>query len=165
MRIGLAWAILVALSSAAQSDEPQGPPLVVLQPPINLNELLVWRDGGSLGFKLSDAARRHVTFSVDGRVGSSTVGYFFLNVTHPTQNNGRKLDLGSDTENTLISYLKSWLASNFKPEQLSALAKKEKDVNKLTKDEFNAWHVLRLVENRPKVIKRIKANGKPPSPG
>jgi hypothetical protein len=159
----LAWAILVALFSTANAGQPQGPPLAALQPPIKLDELLVWRDGGSLGFKLSDAARHHVAFCVDGRIGSTTVGYFFLNVTHPTQDNGQKLDLGGDTEKTLISYLKSWLEASFKPEQLTALLLKEKDVNKLTKDEFNAWHVLRLVENRAKAIKRMKEHAQPRS--
>jgi len=150
--------------SATSTDQPKGPLTAALQPPIKLDELLVWRDGGSLGFKLSDAAQRHVAFCVDGRFGSSTRGCFFLNVTHATQNGGRRLDLGGDTEKTLIFYLKSWLAASFKPEQLTAILKIE-DFSKLSKDEFKARHVLRLVESRAKVIRHIKeqAGQNPPS--
>jgi hypothetical protein len=154
--------LLVALS--ANADQPRGSPVAALQPPVKLDELHVWRDGGSLGFKLSDAARHQVAFCVDGQIKSPTAGYFFLNVTHATQNGGQKLDLGSDAEKTLISYLTSWLTATFKQAQRAAILKSE-DVSKLTKDEFNAWHVLRLVENRAKVIQRIKERAQqgPPS--
>jgi hypothetical protein len=148
--MGYALLLAAAMVSTVQGSEGD------LRPPITLEELSVWRDGGSLGFKLSDAHHHHVTFCVDGKAGSPTAGYFFLNVTHATQKGGRKLPLGGDAEKKLISYLKSWLTASFKPERLAAILKTQ-DVGKLTKKEFQAWHVLRLVKNRAKVIQRIKS--------
>ena len=138
------WLLLVLLLSPAiaRAEAP-------LRPPINLNELHVWRDGGSLGFKLSDADQHHISFCVDGKIGSPTAGYFFLGVTHATQNGAQKLDLGCDTEKKLVSYLEAWLATNFKPEQLLGISSTQ-NVGNLKQNEFKAWHVLRLVENRVK---------------
>ena len=129
--------------------EPRGVP--TLERPITLDELHVWRDGGSLGFKLSDAKHHQLAFCVDGKIGSSTPGYFYSNVTHPDQNGGQKLDSGGAAEKTLLSYLESWLASNFTEEQRTAILQ-TKEVGKRTKLEFDAWHVVQLIENRSKVI-------------
>jgi hypothetical protein len=141
-------------TTSDDGGQPQISP-TTLQAPIHLDELFVWRDGGSLGFKLSDANGRHLAFCVDGKFKSPTAGYFFLNVTYADQNGGQKLDLGSDTEKVLMSYLKSWLAANFKQERLAAILKAQ-GVGKPTKEEFNALHVLGLIDNRAKVIDRIR---------
>ena len=90
----LAAAVVSTIQAlGTNGGEPQGVP--TLEPPITLDELHVWRDGGSLGFKLSDAKHHQLAFCIDGRAGSSTRGYFFLNVTHANQNGGQKLDLGA----------------------------------------------------------------------
>jgi hypothetical protein len=143
------------MTKGGAADQPQGRLAAALRPPIKLDELLVWRDGGTLGFKLSDAGGRHVAFCVDRKIKSPIAGHFFLNVTHADQKGGERIDLGSDTEQTLISYLQSWLSTKFTQEQLSDIIK-IRDFRKRTKDEFNASHVLQLIENRAKEIQRVK---------
>jgi hypothetical protein len=144
------------LTSWVQPERTEKQQDSVEQPPMKLDELIVWRDGGSLGFKMSDASGRQIAFCVDGRASSPTCNHFFLNVPHPAQQGGRKLDLGGDEEKQLISYLQSWLDGNFTQAQRTALLQQDKDVDKLTKPEFNTWHILRLIENRPKVIRHMQ---------
>ena len=146
--------------TSANTDQSQGHRVTALQPPMKLDELIVWRDGGSLGFRLSDASGQHLTFCVDHKIKSPTAGNFFFNVTHADQEGGQKLDLGGDAEKQLISYLQSWLETNFTQAQQTNLLQREKDVDKLTKPEFNAWHVLRLVDNWANVIQRIREQEK-----
>ena len=158
----LAWILAIPFASAGIgfSETAKEPELqVVLQSPIKLDELHVWRDGGSLGFQLSDDHDHQIVFCVDGRVKSNTAGYFFLNDIYPQRGNAERIALDGDVERRLISYLNSWLESKFDQKRLATISK-AKEVSKLTADEFKAWHVLHLVENRARFIQSTKASAK-----
>ena len=130
--------------------------------PMVLNELLVWRDGGSLGFVMEDADKERLCFCMDGSIGSATTGYFFLNVTHATEDGGIQLPLDGQREKQLLGYLKSWLETHFDMNDLDKTLASN-NFQALTKDEFKAWHVGRVLKNRPDAVrllrKRIQATG------
>ena len=120
-----------------------------------LRELSVWRDGGSLGFVIGDQSGRKIKFVVDGKIGSSTVGWFFLNTIHTDYRKGIQLPLGGPEEKQLLNYLSLWLDSNFNRKELERLEATGKFPDS-TKEEFKALHVKRLLDNRGKAIERIK---------
>jgi hypothetical protein len=126
-----------------------------LSPPIVLYEVHVWRDGGSLGFEIGDQSGNKISFVVDGKIGSATVGWFFLNTIHTDYGKGRQLPLGGEEEKQLLNYLSLWLDSKFDRKELEYVFSTT-DFRDLTKDQFNAFHVKQLLDNRDKTIEKIK---------
>jgi hypothetical protein len=118
--------------------------------PVVLKELFVYRDGGTLGFILDCADGNELRFCIDGKINSPTAGYFFVDVTHATQEGGVMLSKGGVEEGKLLSLLDSWLEANFTDEQTSRIAQSI-DFNNMTKKEFRAWHIKRLIDGRKKL--------------
>ena len=126
-----------------------------LSPPVNLVELHVWRDGGSLGFVVSDQSGTTISFLVDGKINSTTKGYIFLNTVYMDKAKGIQLPLGGKEESQLLSYLSSWLDSNFDRKKLDALFESP-DFRNMPDAEFKAYHVKGLLENRQRMLQAIK---------
>lgn len=137
-------------------DQQQGMP-AILHPPITLDEYTVWRDGGTIGYRLSDADGNHLTFCIDGKVGSPTKGSFFLGVTHADQQGAQKLDRGAGMEDLLMSYLQCWLEGSFSREQIIAL-RKDPDAKGLSKQQRNAIQISAALEEWPAVSRLRKAS-------
>ena len=83
--------LLVLLFPVVARVDTNKPSVPKLSPPIVLHELHVWRDGGSLGFVIGDQSARKIKFVVDGKIGSSTIGWFFLNTIHTDYGKGIQL--------------------------------------------------------------------------
>ncbi len=120
-----------------------------LDEPINVKTLYVWRDGGSLGFVVNDSTGKNISFMVDGRIKSTTIGYVFLNTTHTSRAKGIMLPLFGKEECQLMNYLSSWLYSNYDEKTLDALFKSP-DLKKMSKKDFKAFHITRLLKYRQK---------------
>jgi hypothetical protein len=131
-----------------------------LKHPMILEELHVWRDGGSLGFVMKDADGKRICFCLDGNVSSTTAGFFFVNVTYPTYNGSLQLSLDGNKERKILTHLRSWLETNFDLKELDKTFR-SKSVGELTRDEFEAWHVKHLLDNRADVVKELKETIQP----
>lgn len=118
--------------------------------PFALDEFQVWRDGGSLSFVFLCGGGEKLSFRLDGRIGSPTAGYFFLEVN----NSKEKLPLGGTKEKSLIAVLEKWLDSKFTDDDLNRISNST-DFPNMTKDEFRAWHIKRVVDGRLKTIKHL----------
>jgi len=118
-----------------------------LKRPVTLTEIQRWRDGGSLGFTLTDRNRKILTFCVDYRIGSKTKGSMFIGATHATHDGAQKVHIGSQTEKALLLLLKSWVDDNFTEAKQSELLERN-TVDGLTRMEFDAWTILRFLKNR-----------------
>ena len=150
-------AFLFPLSICANTNSISGTnAMPVLSPPINLYQVDVWRDGGSLGFVIGDRSAAKIQFVIDGKAGSQTRGWFFLNTTHTDYTKGIKLSLGGEEEQTLLLYLSSWLHTTFTDAELKRIAEIT-DFRDKPQAEFYAWHIQRLLQRRPEVLKRLKS--------
>jgi hypothetical protein len=127
----------------------------ILSPPIILYELYVWRDGGSLGFIIGDHSGIKIKFVVDYKEYSTTWGWFFLNTIHKDRGEGQQLPLGGTEEKQLLRYLSLWLESKFSKQEIDEISA-TKDFRNISKDQLYAFHVKRLLDNRDKVIERVK---------
>jgi hypothetical protein len=147
--------LVLLLPVVAFGGTDAGLSMPTLSPPIVLYELHVWRDGGSLGFEIGDPSGNKIKFVVDGKIGSATVGWVFLNTIHTDYGKGRQLPLGGEEEKQLLNYLSLWLDSKFDRKELEYVFSTT-DFRDLTKDQYNAFHVKRLLDNRDKAIEKIK---------
>jgi len=118
-----------------------------LKRPVTLTEIRRYRDGGSLGFALTDRNGKTLTFCVDYRIGSKTIGYTFIGAMHPTYGGAQKVPIGSQTEKALLLLLKSWVDDHFTEAKQSELLER-KMVDGLTRMEFDAWTILHFIKNR-----------------
>ena len=147
--------LLLISSQAVLSATNTASRVPQLKAPITLVKLDVWRDGGSLGFVIRDAIDTNLSFMVDGKIGSSTRGHFFLYTEHIDFAKGVQLDLGGEEENQIIGYLALWLDANFDRKKLDVLFS-HPDFRNMPKAEFNAYHVKHLIDNRQKMIQAIR---------
>lgn len=118
-----------------------------LRRPVILTEIQRWRDGGSLGFTLTDRNRKTLTCCVDYRIGSKTNGSMFIGATHATHDGAQKVPIGSQTEKALLLLLKSWVDDHFMEGKQSELLERN-TVDGLTRIEFDAWTILHFIKNR-----------------
>jgi len=116
-----------------------------LKRPVTLTQIRRYRDGGSLGFALTDRNGKTVTFCVDYRIGSKTIGYMFIGAMHATYDGAQKVPIGSQTEKALRLLLKSWVDDNFTESKQSELLERN-TVDGLTRMEFDAWTILRFLK-------------------
>ena len=130
---------------------------LLCQEPFVLDEFHVWKDGGSLSFVFICGNEEELSFRLDGGVSSPTNGYFFLEV----DNTWEKLPLGGTKEKSLIAVLQTWLYGKFTVEELEQILKST-DYGNMTKDDFAARHIKRLIDFRPEAIKYLKKQ-RPPS--
>jgi hypothetical protein len=131
---------------------------VACQEPFVLEELHVWRDGGSLSFVFLCGDGERLSFRCDGGINSPTNGYFFLEI----DNTREKLPLGGVKEKGILAVLESWLKNKFTDEDLDRI-RNSTDFSNMTKDEFRAWHIKGLVDFRPERIKYLKNQRTPSS--
>ncbi len=123
---------------------------VSLQPPLTLAELLVWRDGGSLGFVLRDAAGTELRFCVAGPIPASVAGRWFIGATHPSHEGARIIDAGGGVENALRRALQVWVSQHYnQAEQDELLRSGWTPEIAQDKTRREAWHVLRLLRREP----------------
>lgn len=118
-----------------------------LERPVALTQIRRYRDGGSLGFALTDRNGKTLTFCVDYRIGSNTIGSMFIGAMHATYDGAQKVPIGSQTEKALRLLLKSWVDDNFTEAKQSELLERN-TVDGLTRMEFDAWTILRFLKNR-----------------
>ena len=113
--------------------------------PLKLVEINRWRDGGSLGFKISGAKNNQVSFCYNGLIGSADIGFLFVGGTHASQKNSRKVT-SDKVEHALLATLKRWVNQTIKQNRQKELQKLT-IINKLSKTEFDAWTILHFLKN------------------
>ena len=123
---------------------------VSLQPPLTLVELLVWRDGGSLGFVLRDATSTELRCCVAGPIPADIAGRWFMGATHPLHEGARIVDAEGGVEKALKQVLQVWVSQHYdQPEQDELLRSGWTQAIAQSKTRRDAWHVLRLLRRKP----------------
>src|SRR5262249_50800508 len=90
--------------------------------PVEVKEVLYWKDGGSIGLELRDAKGTVHPFALDGRAKKSRS--LFLGVTYPTETNGKRADIWGAEEQELYSVLLRWVNRHPQKEALFDGSKK-----------------------------------------
>jgi hypothetical protein len=144
-------ALVLALFGCQQRTEPiRVDGAAALQPPLTLAELLVWRDGGSLGFVLRDATSTELRFCVAGPIPASIAGRWFIGATHPSHEGARIVDAGGDVERALKRALRAWVSQHYdRAEQEELVRSGWTEEIAQDKTRRGAWHVLRLLRREP----------------
>ncbi|MFA7235443.1 MAG: hypothetical protein WC058_01150 [Phycisphaeraceae bacterium] len=127
--IMFAWLLFVLagcgtpeMSKAASDESIEITSDIVMQPPLELVQLLRWRDGGSIGFQFEDVRGTKLSFTVDGHIGSPTPGRWDLGALYPTTNGtALLLESGGSSERALQRLLDRWLQERFSPAERSQL--------------------------------------------
>ena len=65
-----------------------------LSPPISIEKIDIFRDGGSIGVEIIDSSGLKFIFSVDGRISSNTLDYLYINAFHPTREGAKLIPRG-----------------------------------------------------------------------
>lgn len=74
--------------------------------PIEITRIDIFRDGGTLGIALKDAAGAEVEFCLDGSIRRQTRDRFYWGTFYPDDNSGQLVARGSAAEASIIALLK-----------------------------------------------------------
>jgi hypothetical protein len=92
-----------------------------ITPPITIEKIDIFRDGGSIGVELIDSVGERFVFSVDGRLGSDTLDRVYINAYHPNLDNAKLIPQGGKEEGKIIECLQSYLDDEFSKEDQARL--------------------------------------------
>ncbi len=81
--------------------------MLAIAEPVEVKEVLYWKDGGSIGLELKDAKGKVHRFALDGRAKKSRA--LFLGVTYPSETKGKRVDIWAVEEQELYAVLLRWV--------------------------------------------------------
>ena len=102
--------------------------------PITIGKIDIYRDGGSIGVRLIDAAGVKFEFCVDGRRGSNTIDRLYINAYYPKREGAKLISRGAKEENKIIELLQNYLDDKYSKEKQDRL-RKSYGKRKLSEDE------------------------------
>ena len=89
--------------------------------PIEITRVKIFRDGGTVGIALKDAAGTEVEFCLDGSLRRHTREQFYWGTIHPGNNSGQLVARGSDAEASIIALLKPIVSQWYSEAEQKAL--------------------------------------------
>ncbi|MFI4860039.1 MAG: M56 family metallopeptidase [Phycisphaerales bacterium JB063] len=89
---------------------------------ITLHELAAFWDGGTLGFRYTDAEGQQVEGAIDGRRFSETKNRLCLGAMHPTHDGAEWVEEGSERERAVFAALRGWVEHHYSTEELAAIS-------------------------------------------
>lgn len=92
-----------------------------ISPPITIEKIDLFRDGGSIGVGLLDSSDIRYVFCIDGRIGSYTLDHVYINSFHPNVINAKLIPQGGKEEEKIIELLQNYLDDKFSKEDQGRL--------------------------------------------
>ena len=89
--------------------------------PIEITRVKIFRDGGTVGIALKDAADAEVEFCLDGSIRRHTREQFYWGTFYPGNNSGQLVARGSTAEESIIALLKRVVSQWFSEAERKAL--------------------------------------------
>ena len=65
-----------------------------ITPPIEIEKIEIFRDGGSIGVDLMDSIDIRYLFCIDGRASSHTLDHVYINAFHPNREDAKLIRQG-----------------------------------------------------------------------
>jgi len=93
----------------------------VLVFPIEITRIVIFRDGGTVGIALKDAAGAEVEFCLDGSIRRHTRNWFYWETFYPDDNSGQLVARGSAAEASVIALLKRIVSQWYSEAEQKAL--------------------------------------------
>lgn len=124
--LGLLGAALLALPLAGLCAGEEKPPalpslgntlpevekaLAALSEPFSVVEMDMYRDGGTVYFKVGDADGKQFVACMEGRADTGNETALYVNVPHPSHKGGLRLPTNSPAETALLGILKKLVSS------------------------------------------------------
>ena len=113
--------------------------------PITIGKIDIYRDGGSIGVRLIDAAGVKFEFCVDGRRMGNTVDRLYINAYYPNREGAKLISRGAKEENKIIELLQNYLDDKYSKEKQDRL-RKAYGKRKLSEDERVAALSINVVD-------------------
>ena len=92
-----------------------------LTPPITIEKIDIFRDGGSIGVGLSDSTGVRYEFCIDGRISSHTLDRVYGNAFYPGMEDATMVPQGGREEGKIIALLQGYLDGKFSKEDQGRL--------------------------------------------
>lgn len=131
-----------------------------LKLPVQVVEVLMWRDGGSVGVRLADANRKEYPFCLDGHaqhVGPDKeppLRYVYVGALYAGKP-GTAVPIGGEVERALKVLLQTWADQQLvRAKQAEFKLRGDRDYSSLTPEETKLCHILDLIphlRDRPPV--------------
>jgi len=122
---------------------------ISLQDPIEIKEVLYYRDGGTTGAILKDITGIEISFCFTPQSN------LFYGATHASFNGAQAVEAKSDLELTLLSVMQRAIDVRYDNQKQKELSETEAATG-LSKKELDIWHLLRALnlykENRKEII-------------
>lgn len=92
--------------------------LLGLIPPVEVENVDWYLDGGTLGINLSAAGKPTLEVCLDNRVFQPSPRSIYVGARHPSSKRARRLQIGSPEDCAVVLLLRTWLERNFSPQEL-----------------------------------------------
>lgn len=126
-----------------------------LRPPINIDEIIYYRDGGTIGVVLKDSSSQTFMFCLDGRIQIQDPGveiephHVYIGATHPGHQGAEQLSLYGEKEKAILEILQNWVAENMTEQEISKLSNPDTFIG-FSDEEIKLYRILNLVEKLEK---------------
>ena len=135
-----------------------------LSPPISIEKVVMYRDGGTIGIELKDINNKTISFCIDSRFGSKTRGKIYIGSTHPTHKN-TKIVNDIEFEKQLIHTIIEIVNNNHTQQEIDRVQEKPIDFTKLTEEELKLYRIFRLIKLYKNLTNQSRGPDLPPKGG
>lgn len=113
--------------------------------PMVIEDVLLYRDGGTIGIMIKDAQDQYVSFCIDFGMGSKTQGNIYYGATHP-EDDDAQLILDEDFEQQLIDVVVAAINDYCaKDEQERIKATETADLKSLNQGDLKIYHAFQFL--------------------
>ncbi|MBL7131554.1 MAG: hypothetical protein ISS45_09170 [Candidatus Omnitrophica bacterium] len=133
---------------------------IELHKPLKIEEILYYKDGGTIGFVIKDSKGKIFQFCLDGRMRVATepgfLGelknlmttqkpyHFYFEVTHPEGSGAQEIPIGGKEEESIAVILEHIMSEKLSDEQMVKL--NSADCSQFSKEEFKDCVVLGIIK-------------------
>ena len=115
-----------------------------IEQPIDITDVLYYRDGGTIGVVMSDAAGKKLKFCLDRRIGKKKPYPVFWGATHPTIRGAKKIAIAGHEERVILKNLQQWVRDHLSNEEVDSLLK-VKSTRGFSTEQFKRYQVVKLI--------------------
>jgi hypothetical protein len=103
------------------SGDMQGIIFPEVMPPITIEFIDIYRDGGSIPIVILDSKGTEIRLRVDGVLGSKTRDRLYINALAPDRQREQLVPRGAEFEEAILKALQEYLDRKFTPEEQEEL--------------------------------------------
>ena len=144
IKLFLAAILILGLFGSTKVSADEVEEINSIQQPVDITGVLYYRDGGTIGVVMSDAAGKELKFCPDRRRGKKKPYPVFWGATHPTIKGAKKIAIAGHEERVILKNLQQWVRDHLSNEELDSLLK-VKSTRGFSTEQFKRYQVIKLI--------------------